>query len=226
VPDAEALASPSSGSCGISSRCSSSRRSGNFFLIENKRQPGSQGSLRLGTFESGIFDLSQRVDLLIIDGADKIPGFHELWHQQILPVAEEWGMRVCAFGRARGGNNGFGRLCLEYRDQRRRAARRGPVGAQPGHDRGIAGSMAAQDAVAELAQDLDGEILVGQQLELTQKQQIIGDDETFVDWCDRLARTASRSTASPSSLDDRPAMRWIYEQVPSTPRKLSASGSC
>jgi hypothetical protein len=189
---------------------------GNFFLIENKRQPGSQGSLRLGTFESGIFDLSQRVDLLIIDGADKIPGFHELWHQQILPVAKEWGMRVCAFGRARGGNNGFGRLCLEYRESDDGRHIAVPSALNPAMSAESLAKRMEGKSDAELAQDFLGEILVGQQLELTQKQQVIGDDETFVDWCDRLAQDGLEVDGFAFKLDDRPAMRWIYEQVPST----------
>jgi hypothetical protein len=42
------------------------------------------------------------------------------------------------------------------------------------------------------------------------------DGETFLAWCERLASEGLRVDGRPFRLDDRPAMRWIYEQVPST----------
>lgn len=44
----------------------------------------------------------------------------------------------------------------------------------------------------------------------------IPDDMTFVEWCDELAANGMLVDGKPFTLDNRPAMRWIYEQIPST----------
>lgn len=188
---------------------------GNVFTVKG-REPGSQGLLRLSHLESGLIDLTQRVDLLMIDGADKIPGFYAIWHDQILPLATEWGMRVCVFGRAKGANNGHGRLCLEYRDSENGRHVVCPASLNPTTIPESLEKRRAAISPEQAAQDLDGEILIGQQLELTQRQQVIGEEETFLQWCDRLAQDGLEVDGKSFRLDDRPAMRWIYEQVPST----------
>lgn len=53
-------------------------------------------------------------------------------------------------------------------------------------------------------------------IQLTTTQRVIGKDETFRQWCERLASDGLKVDGKPFSLDDRPAMAWIYEQVPST----------
>jgi len=39
---------------------------------------------------------------------------------------------------------------------------------------------------------------------------------TFRDWCEELGRKGMKVDGKPFKLDDRPAMAWIYDQVPST----------
>lgn len=51
--------------------------------------------------------------------------------------------------------------------------------------------------------------------ELSAGQRVIGHNETFRQWCERLAQDGLKVDGKPFSLDDRPAMAWIYEQVPS-----------
>ena len=51
--------------------------------------------------------------------------------------------------------------------------------------------------------------------ELSAGQKVIGKDETFRQWCDRLAAEGLKVDGKPFTLDDRPAMAWIYDQVPS-----------
>jgi hypothetical protein len=45
---------------------------------------------------------------------------------------------------------------------------------------------------------------------------VIPGDMTFVEWCEVLAEEGLLVDGIPFSLADRPAMRWLYEQVPST----------
>lgn len=51
--------------------------------------------------------------------------------------------------------------------------------------------------------------------ELTAGQRVIGADETFRQWCERLGAEGLLVDGKPFKLDDRPAMAWIYDQVPS-----------
>lgn len=53
-------------------------------------------------------------------------------------------------------------------------------------------------------------------IELTSAQRVIGKDETFRQWCERLATEGLKVDGRAFELDDRPAMAWIYDQVPST----------
>lgn len=58
---------------------------------------------------------------------------------------------------------------------------------------------------------------------LTADETAIGSGETFREWCERLGRGKSgdgsdglKVDGKPFRLDDRPAMAWIYDQIPST----------
>src|ERR1700722_9661716 len=52
-------------------------------------------------------------------------------------------------------------------------------------------------------------------LNLTPDRELIAESETFLQWCGRLAADGLKVDGRPFRLDDRPAMRWVYEQVPS-----------
>lgn len=53
-------------------------------------------------------------------------------------------------------------------------------------------------------------------IELSAAQRVIGVDETFRQWCERLSEEGLKVDGKPFTLDDRPAMAWIYDQIPST----------
>lgn len=192
------------------------RPTGDFIETSNFVEKGPPGSLRLGTLESGRLELVERVDLLIIDNADQIPGFVDMWDKQIEPLVTKWGMRVCVFGRASGGDNPFGKLCLRYRDHPNGRHLEVPSLANPKvTQEGLDAQFPGKSEV-ELRQEVNGEILVGQEMILTSRQQAIGPNETFLEWCDRLAADGLKVDGKAFRLDNRAAMRWIYDQVPST----------
>ena len=47
-------------------------------------------------------------------------------------------------------------------------------------------------------------------------QTVIPPEMTFVIWCEQFAREGLKVDGFPFSLESRPAMRWIYEQIPTT----------
>ena len=62
----------------------------------------------------------------------------------------------------------------------------------------------------------------------TRRQNIVEDDKplidlntTFLQWCEELAAGRLLVDGRPFRLDNRPAMRWIYEQIPSTPKEAN-----
>lgn len=180
-------------------------------MKENGKGPGL---LIVGTLEDGQFDLLERVDQIVIDNAHEIPGFRAMWEDHILPLALKWNARVYVFGRAKGVINGFGQLCLLYADHPNGRHVAVPSWANPELPR--KSIVAKRKVMGDLVwrQEHAGEIVEG--VELTDRQQIIAADETFVQWCDRLALDGLEVDGHPFRLDNRPAMRWIYEQVPST----------
>lgn len=52
-------------------------------------------------------------------------------------------------------------------------------------------------------------------VQLTDAQRVIGPDERFIDWCERLEAEGLKVDGVPFTLSDRPAMRFIYEMIPS-----------
>lgn len=52
-------------------------------------------------------------------------------------------------------------------------------------------------------------------VELTDAQRVIGPTETFREWCERLEQEGLKVDGHPFTLSNRPAMRFIYDMIPS-----------
>lgn len=53
-------------------------------------------------------------------------------------------------------------------------------------------------------------------VELSSSQRVIGPDETFLQWCERLEAEGMKVDGHPFTLSNRPSMRFIYSLIPST----------
>jgi hypothetical protein len=90
-----------------------------------------------------------------------------------------------------------------------------PTGAGRGNRRALPDfSMGLTEAIAEL------EKKTGFKLDT---REVIPDGMTFREWCEHLGRGTKpdrsdglKVDGKPFTLDDRPAMAWIYDQIPST----------
>lgn len=83
-----------------------------------------------------------------------------------------------------------------------------PSGAGRGNRRQLPDfQLGLQQAIAQLEQK------TGFKLD---QEEIIPDGMTFRAWCEKLGRDGLKVDGKPFTLDDRPAMAWIYDQVPST----------
>jgi hypothetical protein len=48
------------------------------------------------------------------------------------------------------------------------------------------------------------------------EQALVGEAESFIDWCGRLGRAGMKVDGKPFSLADRPALRPLYAAIPAT----------
>lgn len=68
-----------------------------------------------------------------------------------------------------------------------------------------------RDAFGKLLDEL--EQATGHQLDANQ---LIPEDMTFRQWCEKLGREGLKVDGKPFTLDNRPAMAWVYDRIPST----------
>lgn len=73
----------------------------------------------------------------------------------------------------------------------------------------------AVDPVDILSRMIDGlENSLG--VKPTAKQLLIDENTTFREWCEQLGRDGLKVDGRPFKLDNRPALAWVYDQIPTT----------
>jgi hypothetical protein len=82
-------------------------------------------------------------------------------------------------------------------------------------NRGPEAPIPQQDRMAMLLAELKAETNV-EVPELAESLALVGENETFRAWCERLGREGLKVDGKPFSLAKRPAMAWLYDQFPST----------
>ncbi len=169
------------------------------------------GSVQVVSLETGAKEYFGRASLVIVDDAHRIDGFTVIWNEILKPSLGDDGI-AWILGKASGSKHPFGRLYLEA-DETWQATTL-PTSANPKADKAAIEKAREELSPGAFAQQYLGEILDG--VELSLSQTVIGPDETFLDWCDRLAADGLKVDGMPFRLDDRPTMRWIYGLIPST----------
>lgn len=173
------------------------------------------GSITFLPLDNPDFQFWDQLAMLVVFDAQKVDGLVDLWEKVLRPLLARFRGPAWFFGKPAGVRNGFAHLamladldpewltwCLASTDNPhldRAELKRDEAAMQP--------DVYRQEV---LAQFIDSPI------ELSAAQTVIGRDETFVAWCDRLARDGLRVDGHPFTLESRPAMRFIYEQIPSS----------
>jgi len=180
----------------------------------NRFELKTGGSILLFTLEKGVIDLIENVSMVIVDDAGKVDNFYSIWEDGLRPFIGRHG-QAWIFGKPRGPKNGFGRLAREadWDDEWRFLQM--PSSANPKISPAAIAKAKAEMTEDEFAQEFEG-VVLDQAIELSVSQTVIGKDETFLDWCDRLAADGLKVDGLPFKLDDRPTMRWVYSLIPST----------
>jgi hypothetical protein len=150
--------------------------------------------------------------LIVIDDARRVDGLMQLLDDTLLETVRERAGQVWILSDAYGVKNDFYRLF-------RRALGTGDWSCwlfdswcNP-HLPPEIDDEAATVGDLERRQRFYGEFLENT-VELSDTQRIIGAHETFLSWCDRLENEGLKVDGHPFTLSDRPAMRFIYEMIP------------
>jgi hypothetical protein len=170
------------------------------------------GSIRFITAEK-INDLWDPLHLVVVDDAGRIDRLSAIHEDVVEPILDLYRGRAWYFGKPTGARGGFGRLAAM-------------ADASWGmfQLKATENPHADQDAIewdrANLSLDVFRQERLGEfvdaPIDLSPAQQIVKPNETFLQWCERLAADGLKVDGYPFRLDDRCAMHFIYELIPST----------
>lgn len=163
-------------------------------------------------------DFVDPVMMMVVDDASEAEDFAALWEgtlAHILPDIPLSRGQAWVFAKPCGAREGFGRLCVERANDDDWRVVCLPSHANPKADLVAIAHAEATLGADEFAQEYLGEVLLAP-IELSLSQTIVGPEETFLDWCDRLAADGLMVDEMPFRLDNRPTMRFIYGLIPST----------
>lgn len=151
--------------------------------------------------------------LIVVDDVYKVDGFRDLWEDMLSACLRDHVGDAWLLSSAYGKKNDFYRLyklgqndldwsCWQFTsycnphlpEETRKAAKKLT---EPEHQQRIEA------------------IFLDVALEFTDMQRVLGPTETFIQWCERLEKEGLKVDGHPFTLSDRPAMRFIYELIPS-----------
>ncbi|ENW4943667.1 phage terminase large subunit family protein [Salmonella enterica] len=173
---------------------------------------------------SGIIDLytydenrevTKQYDAMVFDDVRHIQGFLKRWDLELKQCLRDSGGDAWFLSDAFGKANDFYRLFEKGERELFWYSRRLPTenNLQRLDDALIEEMETCSDQ--ERQQRFEG-VFHEHVISLTAAQKIIRPGETFRQWCERLAADGLKVDGHPFQLDDRPAMAWIYDQIPST----------
>jgi len=189
-------------------------------LIKNKPKGSivtlvNGGKIVLYALDSGKLDLWEHVPLIVVDDATGVDGFHEIWTEVLSDYLDRNRGSAWIFAKPQGAVEGFGRLFRDHMADHAWNTCTIKSADNPKADLDAIKQAEGDLEPEEFLQEYHGEIL-DKPIELSASQTTIRRDERFVDWCVRLGSEGLKIDGVPFSLDNRQAMRWVYEQIPLT----------
>jgi hypothetical protein len=174
----------------------------------------TKGRIDFYSADETVLELLEQYALVVIDDAHLIDRLYDLWESDVLLSLSRYRGHAWVLGKPQGTRGGFWRLFCEavgeYASQHTIRTLENPHAdrADVAHARStLPEAMFRQDYEAEFTSEV---------LELSEGQLVIGRDETFRQWCNRLADGGLKVDGHPFKLDDRPSMHFIYDLIPST----------
>lgn len=160
-------------------------------------------------------EVNGQYGLMIIDDVREIYNFMQIWGDTLAECLREYHGSAWFLSGAYGKNHDFYRLWMEAELDPDWFRRRVPT--ETNRHNLDAAFLEKMDNTTgdEKRQRYDAEFL-DTTFVLTASQKILKPNETFLEWCIRLGETGLKVDGRPFKLDNRPAMAWIYDQIPST----------
>lgn len=152
--------------------------------------------------------------LIVVDNARQIDGLSSLWIDTLQPLIQSARGHAWILSEAYGKRNELFSLWQDAGQDSRWAQHRFTSFDNPHlpEDTNKAAMLALEPEYQQrfMAEFLDVAF------EFSAEQRIVKPGETFLQWCERLEESGLRVDGHPFTLSNRPAMRFIYELIPST----------
>jgi hypothetical protein len=173
------------------------------------------GSILFVAMDAETLSLWDQVALVVIDDAHKMPRVYDDWMDVLKPMLARRRGRAFIFGKPQGVRNGFYKIFAEAERDADYGSLHLATASNP-HFPAERLQKAREELTEDtFAQEYEG-LFIDAPIELSVSQTIIGRDETFRQWCQRLAEDGLLVDGHPFTFEDRPAMWFLYDQIPST----------
>lgn len=160
-------------------------------------------------------EITRQYSLLVFDDVRYIQGFMKRWELDYEPLLRESAGDAWFLSGAFGKNNDFWRLYQKAEWEPFWYSKRLPsLSNRANLPLPLLNEIETVEA-QEREQRFEG-IFHDHVINLSAAQKVLKPGETFRQWCNRLAADGLKVDGHPFCLDDRPAMAWIYDQIPST----------
>lgn len=173
------------------------------------------GSLHFFSLDVDPLELWDQLALIVIDDAAAVQRIDEIWKDVLAPMLVQHTGHAWLFSKPLGMNNGFARLAQLAAEDAQWGIHRLRASDNPYFDQSKVERDRETMAPEVFQQERDGEF-VSVPIELSVGQTLIGRDETFRQWCERLAADGLMVDGHPFRLDNRQAMWFLYDLIPST----------
>ncbi|MEN6544477.1 MAG: phage terminase large subunit family protein [Armatimonadia bacterium] len=155
--------------------------------------------------------------LIVVDNVRQVPDFLNLWEDVLSEALREHKGEAWFLSGAYGKRNDFYKLWHRGQSDPDWSCWQFDSFSNP-HLPAETATEAMSVTESEYRQRFGAEFL-DVAIELSAAQRVIGPDETFRQWCERLAADGLKVDGRPFTLENRPAMAWIYDQIPSNPEE-------
>ena len=159
-------------------------------------------------------EIIESYTLIVVDDARFVERLLDLWEDSLRLMLQQHKGDAWLLSGAYGKRNDFYRLWRMAETDPEWARFQFDTFSNP-HISDDIRAAAAQATDLEYRQRFEAEFL-DIAVELTQEQRVLGPNESFLQWCERLEETGLLVDGKQFTLSDRPAMRFIYELIPSS----------
>ena len=177
----------------------------------------SGGALDFFAADDPALALLEPYSMVMIDDARDIPALYALWEDAVLPALRRSRGEGWIFSKPAGTRGDLFRLWEGAKGDSEWARFKLPTAMNP-HVKASVIEEARKSMDEPLFRQEYGAEFVSDVVQLTAEQLLIGPDESFRQWCERLGREGLMVDGHPFRLDNRPAMHFIYDMVPTYPK--------